>query len=201
MSTMKRLLIVVCASFVFSPAQAADFFVKASAEYADGTKKEFNCERAAGETKRELQEANLPSGQNKFRIYNINCADGVDFFGLSFKLPSKEDMTKAEFKPYDGKTKVWGDMDTATYTVKSKVKGKTMEVHSFKGQVQQYIPAATNYKVTEFKEETEGAKQFHVIAGEGAGEFEAKKMGTTNGSAGKVTFSFRVRPEFRPARY
>ncbi len=71
-----------------------------------------------------------------------------------------------------------------------------MQVHSFKGE-QHFLPEATSFKVTEFKEEKEGIKFYHVLAGEGVAKFEDKQLATSVGYAGELTFSFRVRPEYR----
>ncbi len=197
---MKKLFLLVTVISI-SSANAADFFIKANAEYADGTKKEFLCERAAGAKNKNLVEGNLPSAKNAYKNYSFQCLVGTDFFGISIKIKSAEDIVAAAFKPYDGTTKTWGDMDTPTFTFKAKVSGKEMQVHSFKGTPQHYKPEATSLKITEFKEEKEGVNDFHVVAGEGAGAFEDKKMGTSVGRAGTVKFSFRVRPEFKASRY
>ena len=152
---------------------------------------EFLCERNA-DTINKATSIGLFSNKKAYS-YNLSCADKTDFFGFSFRINRSEDVSKAEFKPYDGKTKNMNELDTPVFTLKTKVSGKVMEVSSFKGNPQHFIAEGTTMKLTEVKlDSPEGSMdEFRIIAGEGKASFSLNKA--IKGYEGTVTWSFRER--------
>ena len=185
--------------FIINSSQgyAADFFVKATAEFKDGSKLELNCERAATGSNKDMKEMFQPSLGNKENSYSLNCLDAnKNFFDLFFKYTNSQSADKVEFKPFVSQNKLPLEKQFNVFTVRAKGTDKEMYIHSFPHLPQHYT-GQPSLKITSFAEKTDGGSTFHEVGGEGSAEFNETQMdGKSKNMPGKLTWSFKIKAKY-----
>ena len=185
---MFSLVLLSAASLSPSLSSGADFYFKASATFADGTKKDINCERAANAPNPKMKETYLPGSGSGYN-FQINCAVGTEWSGVSVKFAAGKNPTGMSIKPFSPASVISAQNDIFTFDFKTA--DHILAIKSFKGDPTHYAGSPV-VKITEFKEERIKGKIWITVAGETTIDFEEKPINDrTMGSAGKVTVSFR----------
>lgn len=195
----RHVYLAVLMWFLSTSAFSADeFYLRGKAAFTGGPKIDFDCHRAAKAKipagMKELYQPTMGNGEYSYSLECINSSK--DFLGISIKIDAVADPRGTSVKAFSGKKPLEQQRNVFTIRSFSNDRKNEMTIHSFP-QLPQHVEGAPTLTITEFKTETEGADTFHVIAGKVDVTFKAQKIDKkTDGKAGTISASFRIRPKF-----
>jgi hypothetical protein len=176
---------------------AEDFFVKATANFKDGTKLEFNCTRADGATNNSMKEMFQPVLGNKENSYTAECTNSDrTFFSVFFKFNAGEKPDGMALKPFTNVGKIPLEKQFNMFTVRAKGSDKEMYLHSFL-QLPQHYEGTPSMKINSFAEVQDKGTTYHVVAASGSADFNGTQMDSkSKNAAGKITWDVKMRAKY-----